>query len=80
MIETHDVTTHMGCAWDHLPCLTKDEQEEFDLIGYTGKNNAGEKTNFQTFLNSLGKGEFQVKQTKWDDGSFEERFTIVRVT
>ena len=46
-------------------------------IGYSGKLNGAPET-FQSYLNSLGKGTFQVTQTKHDNGDFRERFTIVR--
>ena len=56
-----------------------DEVKEFDTIGYTGKDNGGRRTNYEAFLNSLGKGEFDITCTKRDSGDFSEMFTVVHV-
>ena len=64
-----------------LPFLSKEEIEEFNIVGYTGKDSKGEKSSYEKYLNSLGKGKFAVDQLKFDtDGSFNEEFTIVQVT
>jgi hypothetical protein len=63
-----------------LSFLSKEEVKEFNLIGYSGKNSKGEKSNYEQYLNSLSKGEFAVTKTLFDDGTFREKFTIVRVT
>ena len=75
MINTFHITTGMGKYFGKLPFLTESELEEFNSIGYSGKTTISR----ENYLNSLNKGEFQVTQTKFDDGSFEERFTIVWV-
>lgn len=82
-IQTKHIQTCMGkitAFADQLNYLTTDEIEEFNKIGYTGKNSKGVKTNFSEYLNSINKGEFDVSQTKWDNGDFSEEYTIVRVT
>lgn len=62
-----------------LDYLTEDEKTELDVIGYSGKNSQGETTNREAYLNSLNKGQFEVEQTKRDNGDFCESFLIVRV-
>lgn len=42
---------------DKLDFLTPEQKSEFNLIGYTGKNPAGEKTNWTQLLNSLAPGK-----------------------
>jgi hypothetical protein len=79
MISTYHITTGMGTCFDKLPFLTDNEHKEFNSIGYSGKTLDGKRTTRLDYLNRLGKGEFDVTQTKYDDGSFEERFTIVWV-
>ncbi len=79
MINTFDITTSMGRYFGELPFLSETELEEFNNIGYRGKNNKGLKISREAYLNTLNKGEFNVTQTKFDDGSFEESFTIVWV-
>lgn len=81
-IETYRIKTCLGklTPWgSDLPFLSKDEKDELDNIGYSGKNNKGEKTSRVAFLNSLNKGEFEVEQTKWDNGDFCEEFIIIHV-
>ena len=58
--------------------LTKQEIENFNTIGYTGKLH-GKKTTYEKYLNSLGKGLFSVKLTRMDTGDFCESWSIVRV-
>lgn len=79
MINTFQITTYMGKYFGKLPFLSETELEEFNNIGYTGKNNKGKKITRKNYLNSLNKGEFEVTQTKFDNGSFEECFIIVWV-
>jgi len=62
-----------------LPFLDSREIEEFNKIGYTGKNSNGESDTYTHYLNSLGKGEFVVECTMFASGDFCEKFTIVRV-
>lgn len=69
----------MGKYFGKLPFLSEKELEEFNSIGYSGEDTKGIKITREDYLNSLNKGEFQVIQTKFDDGSFEEKFTIVWV-
>jgi hypothetical protein len=74
------IKTCMGqLTSNSLPFLSEKEIEEFNTVGYTGKNSKGEKSSYEDYLNSLGKGEFAVTMTKFDDGSFHEEFTIVQV-
>ncbi len=81
-IETFIVKTSLGSVntfFGHpLNFLTNEEKENFDTIGYSGKLN-GENISRSEYLNSLGKGQFSVKQTSWDSGDFREEFVIVRV-
>lgn len=79
MISTYTITTGLGKCFDKLPFLTEKEHEEFNSIGCSGKTLDGKKTTRMNYLNELGKGEFDVTQTKFDNGSFEERFIIVWV-
>jgi len=81
-IEIYPITTGMGRVMgkDSLPFLTKKELDELNSIGYSGADSAGKRMSKEAFLNSLGKGQFDVRQTKFDDGSFMENFTITRVT
>lgn len=58
--------------------LSENEKDEMDTIGYTGKNHAGKKISFENYLNSLNKGDFTVRQTKFDNGDFSEEYTIAR--
>jgi hypothetical protein len=64
---------------NNLPFLSKEEIEEFNTVGYSGKNSKGEKSSYEEYLNSIGKGEFAVSMTKFDDVSFHEEFTVVQV-
>jgi hypothetical protein len=79
MINTFHITTGMGKYFGKLPFLSEIELEDFNSIGYSGKTIKGKKISRENYLNSLNKGKFQITQTKFDDGSFEERFTIVWV-
>jgi hypothetical protein len=79
-IEIYNIETCMGkLYYSDLPFLSKEEKEEFNKIGSTGKNSNGEKSGYLSFLNGLGKGEFAIQMTKWDDGDFSEKYIIVRV-
>lgn len=72
MINTFHIDTVMGKCLVTLPFLSPNELTKFNDIGYSGGNRS-------EYLNSLGKGQFQVTQTKFDNGNFEEAFTIVWV-
>lgn len=80
-IETHNITTCMGKVHSYfdLPFLNEKEFDEFNNIGYSGKNLNGDKISRSEYLNSLNKGTFKVQQTKSDNGDFTEKFTIIRV-
>lgn len=80
MINTFKITTGMGKYFGKLPFLSEKELEEFNSIGYSGKTTKGVNMSRETYLNSLNKGQFQVTQTKFDNGSFEESFFIVWVS
>lgn len=60
-----------------LHFLSDKEKEEFDEIGYTGKLN-DVKISRTEYLNSLNKGTFDIVQTKFDNGDFQESFIISR--
>lgn len=82
-IQIHNIVTNSGSLsphYDNLNFLTDEERKEFNLIGYSNKNSKGEETDFSEYLNSLNKGEFKVAKTKFDNGDFTEKYTIVRVT
>lgn len=82
MINIKKITTCMGkitSFGEQLDYLTEEEKNELDVIGYTGKNSKGEMTSRKVYLNSLGKGEFKIEQTKYDNGDFIEKFIVVRV-
>lgn len=79
-IETYLIRTVMGKLYmSSLPFLSTTEHDEFDQIGYSGETHQKLKMSSEQYLNSLGKGTFQVTQTKYDNGDFTENFTIVRV-
>ncbi len=86
-IETYQITTAsgsvcrggMGAGFNPLPFLSESEAEEFDHIGYTGKNAKNEEMGCVEFLNSLDKGAFSMCQIKWDNGDFTEKFIVIRV-
>lgn len=78
-IDTYRVVTVMGRCQERLQFLTEAEQADLDSIGYSGFTVAGVRNGRTQYLNSLGKGQFDVTQVKFDDGSFIEEFIIVRV-
>jgi hypothetical protein len=82
MTEIYNIETSMGflclSSFNNLPFLTEVEIKELNNIGYSGKNFNGDEMSQTEFLNSLNKGTFIVKQTKFDCGDFSEAFTIVR--
>ena len=63
-----------------LGCLTAQQREEFNVIGYTGRNSAGVKTDKVQYLNSLGYGTFTftLTMTKFDTCDFCEEYTVTR--
>lgn len=82
-VETYTFETSMGNVrtnFGHpLHFLSDQEKKDFDEIGYTGKLN-GKQISRTEYLNSLGKGEFSILQTKWDNGDFSEKFVLSRAT
>ena len=82
-VETYTFETSSGSVrtfFGHpLHFLSDQEKKDFDEIGYTGKLN-GKRTSRTEYLNSLGKGEFSLLQTKWDNGDFSEKFVLSRAT
>ena len=82
MLQQFTLTTTMGSLYKFgssiQNILTKDEILELNVIGYTGKNSKGELSSFEKYLNTLGKGDFNVKQTKFDNGKFTEKYEIAR--
>lgn len=83
-IDTKSISTCMGkisTYYGHpLSYLSDFEKNELDTIGYSGKKINGEKISKIEYLNSLGKGDFKIEQTKFDKGDFCEEFLIIRVT
>lgn len=78
MIDIHNIQTATGQCTKKIPFLSDIENAEFDSIGYSGLTTDGKRITRSEFLNSLGKGEFKVQQTKFDNGDFIEEFIIVR--
>jgi len=79
-IQTHTVSTAVGkTSHDQVPFLNVNELKEFNSIGYSGRLLNGNKANWSDFLNTLGRGMFSVKQTKFDNGNMEEEYIITQV-
>jgi len=82
-VETYTFETSMGSVranFGHpLHFLSEQEKKDFDEIGYRRKLNGVEISRTE-YLNSLGKGEFSLSQTKWDNGDFTEKFVLSRAT
>ncbi len=80
-VNTYKIETAMGRICEYfghpLHFLSDKEKADLDTIGYTGKL-GGVKMSRESYLNSLGKGTFNITQTKFDDGSFSEEFIISR--
>lgn len=79
-IEQFMITTSMGRVDQTLDFLSNEQLRELNHIGYSGEDFSSTKTDRETFLNSLGIGSFKVDQIEFDNGSFQERFLIARVT
>jgi hypothetical protein len=83
VLETYQFETSMGEVreiFGHpLHFLSEQQRKDFNQIGYSGKLN-GVQTSRIDYLNSLGKGEFSILQTKWDNGDFTEKFVLSRNT
>lgn len=79
MINTYKIRTCMGKTTQKLSFLTEEENEELNVIGYSGRTSKGEKMSREEYLNSLNKGEFKVEQTVYDKGDFCEEFIYTRV-
>ena len=82
-IINYRIRTAMGVVSNQTPLnfLSKEEQAEFDNIGYTGKKLNGVKIGRVEYLNSLRPNEeqFQMERLKYDNGDFTEEFLITRV-
>lgn len=81
-IENYLIRTVMGeTNHEYLPFLTMQQLADFNSIGYTGNDLKGNKSNFESFLNSINKNwSFKVQRTKFDDGDFCEEYIITRVS
>lgn len=81
MVEKYFIQTGMGSIINNgrkqLYFLSEKQKDFLDEIGYSGKLN-GVRTCRADYLNSLGIGEFDVTQTKSDNGDFHEEFLIIR--
>ncbi len=83
-ISIHNITTNSGRldarSWKELaPFLTDEQLEEVDSIGYTGKTKDGKETTLLDYLNSLDENsEYDIKQTKYDNGDFTQKYMIAR--
>lgn len=64
---------------DSLSCLSDSEFEEFNHIGYTGKDLNGKRTSHENFLNTLNKGQFEVETLSNDNSEFTAELLIIRV-
>jgi len=79
-VTTSKITTCMGKAtWGDLPFLTNERFDEFNVIGYTGKNSKGEKTSKSSYLRSVDEKTLSLRQTKGDNGNFSEEFILTRI-
>lgn len=82
VVETYRISTCMGKLTnffgEQLHFLTKEQRNEFDTIGFTGKNSKGKKVSRLQYLNSLKIGKFNADQTRYDNGDFCEEFVISR--
>lgn len=84
-IQTYHIETSMGRAVYHhevaklASFLSPAEIEEFNLIGYTGKNSAGKASTYEKYLNTLNKGKFKVETLAWDGGEYTAKYNIIRV-
>lgn len=83
-IKTYRFRTSMGeviNAERNLNFLSGQELLEFNRIGHSGKNFAGEKIGRVEYLNSLrpDKEKFEIEQIKYDKGDFCEEFILIRV-
>lgn len=61
-----------------LEFLTPHEFEEFDNIGYTGKDSKGKYTTQENYLNNLDKGMFQLTTIRQDGGDFSATYELTR--
>lgn len=84
VIQTYKIQTSMGKVTPFkqtLDFLNPEQRDEFDTIGYTGKNSNGVKMGRVEYLNSLNPKteQFEMEQTKYDNGNFLEEFIVIRV-
>lgn len=73
------VCGELSSQGDKLDFLTEKQTNEFNLIGYSGKDSKGNQITRTEYLNKLRKGTFTVEQIKFDNGDFSEKFRITRV-
>ena len=71
-ITIYTVETVAGNAKKKLSFLNDEEFIEFNRLGAMCLDRT-------KFLNSLGKGEFKIHQTRFDNGDWGEEFIIVQV-
>jgi hypothetical protein len=79
-INNYTVHTGMGRIQNpnDLP-LTEEQIKTLNEIGYSGGKNSNFKSRVE-YLNSLDpKVQWDIKQTKFDDGDFSEMFIFTRV-
>jgi hypothetical protein len=79
--QVYHITTTMGevnSSLVELDFLSAEELEELNIVGHSGRNIQGDETSRTKFLNSLGKGQFIITQTKFDNGEFVEKFLVSR--
>jgi hypothetical protein len=76
----YTIHTGMGRVSDPklLPFLTKEEFTEFNHVGYTGKDINGDRSSYEKYLNSLGKGDFTVETLQHDNAEFTATYLIIR--
>lgn len=80
-VKTAEYVIHTGMGKMHqntLPFLDGKQFEEFNTIGYSGRTSNGAKTSREEYLNTLGKGRFEVVCLKGDNGDFSETFKIIQ--
>ena len=78
MIQTFKVLTGMGHCTKSIPWLSEDEMNEFNLIGYSGKNSNGIHMSRVAYLNSLNKGNFHIEVVSSNSSEFTETLLIIR--
>lgn len=80
MIQTFNIRTCMGWCHNTLPFLNEAELKEFKSIVRLGRTTDGKYNTCQNYFNSLGKGDFKVEETYFDNGTTETEYLIIQVT